>query len=44
MTTKSDGPVALITGVSRSTGLGMETTRQLGRKGDTVVVTARDLG
>lgn len=43
MTTKSGQPVALITGASRHTGLGLETARQLGRKGYTVLLTARDL-
>jgi NAD(P)-dependent dehydrogenase (short-subunit alcohol dehydrogenase family) len=35
--------IALITGVSRETGLGLETARQLQKLGYTVIVTARDL-
>ncbi len=38
-----DKPIALITGVSRPTGLGLETARQLGHKGFRVLITARDL-
>lgn len=35
-------PLALVTGVSRGTGLGLETARQLAAKGYAVVITARD--
>ncbi len=35
--------IALITGVSRETGLGYETARQLAQKGYRVIITARDL-
>ena len=44
MSAKSDGPVVVITGVSRGEGLGFETARQLGAKGMRVVITARDAG
>src|SRR4051794_2379049 len=37
------GRIALITGVSRREGLGFEIARQLGQKGMTVILTARDL-
>lgn len=37
-------PVALITGVSRATGLGFETARQLAEKGFLVILTARNTG
>jgi short-subunit dehydrogenase len=35
--------IALITGASRANGLGFETARQLGQKGYTVFITAREL-
>jgi len=35
--------IALITGVSRKEGIGFETARQLGLKGFTVVISARQL-
>ena len=43
MTTANTRQVALITGVSRATGLGLETARQLAQRDYTVIITARDL-
>jgi NAD(P)-dependent dehydrogenase (short-subunit alcohol dehydrogenase family) len=37
------GRIALVTGVGRAEGLGFEVARQLGQKGMTVLVTAREL-